>query len=97
MVYGQCSLSENSRTDFHDGHRTGRSSTSGTVVNTARVEELIFEESNRNSRFNRRTEVIHRNTALPTKERARFTPRQNFKVMFRWDKRISVFPHYNEI
>jgi len=43
MVYGQCILSENSRTDFHDGDRTGRFSTSGTVVNTARVEELIFK------------------------------------------------------
>jgi hypothetical protein len=36
-------LSENSRTDVHDGDRTGRSSTSGTVVNAARGEELIFE------------------------------------------------------
>jgi hypothetical protein len=37
-------LSEDSRTDVHDGDRTGRSSTSGTAVNTARMEELIFEK-----------------------------------------------------
>jgi hypothetical protein len=36
-------LSEDSRTDVHDDDRTGRSSNSGTVVNKARVEELIFE------------------------------------------------------
>lgn len=84
-------MSEGCRTDVHDGERTGRSSISGTVVNTERVEELIFE--------NRRIVIPYLIGALRLsigKGRARFARSQNFKLKLRWDKRISVFPEYNE-
>jgi hypothetical protein len=97
IVQEECSLSEDSRTDDHDGDRTGRSSTSGMVVNTECVEELIFE--------NRRIAISNLIGALMLSIGTQNCPRKKelglhrvkmLKLSLKWDKRISVFPEYNE-
>jgi hypothetical protein len=85
-------LSEDSRTDDHDGDRTGLSSTSGTVVNAARVEELIFE--------NQRIAISNLIVALSLSIGTQNFPRKKeldlhgvnmFKLLLKWAKHISVF------
>jgi hypothetical protein len=83
-------LSEISRIDVHDDDRTGRPNTSGTVVSTARVEELILE--NRGITIPDLFGALGGTQHCPRKQKLNLFRVKMFELVLKWDKRITVFP-----